>query len=459
MKLRTRLTLLFALVFSALIVLLNLFIYYSYADMRKDEFYLRLQQKSENTLRLLADVDDIDHELLRVVDRNTLNAMYEEKILVFDGNKKLIYSSLDNHPVSYSEELLDEIIQKGEVYFTDPQTRSEVLGSYRASGGTHAYIVLSSAYDRYGIEKLEDMRNTLLLASFVGIVLAVLLGYWLIYKGFSPLEALNKNIRSITEQNLDVRVPIKKGAKDEFSELADSYNQMLARLADAFGKQKTFVQHASHELRTPVSVLMSEVEVALKEEPADGERHRMLSEMRDSLDKISDLINSLLLLSKIQDRTEGHFVAERVDEIVFAAADAITERYPEVKPVVNFSGELSEEFLRVPAHKYLLRILFYNLLENGYKYSDNGRVSVQIHAQDDGVRIRFSNTGPVVSEINRKRLFTPFYRSTNAVGKPGQGLGLSVCRRIAVYHGGDVTYAVNEEGLNEFTVWLPRKNA
>lgn len=456
MKLRTRLTLLFALVFSTLIVVLNLFIYYSYADMRKDEFYLRLREKSENTLRLLADVDDIDHELLRVVDRNTINAMYEEKTLVFNGDKQLIYSSLDNHPVHYSEHLLDEIIEKGEVYFTDRETNSEVLGSYRVFGNTHAYLVLSTAYDRYGIEKLKDMRNTLLGVSFVGIGIAVLLGYWLIYKGFSPLEALNRNIRSITEQNLDIQVPVKKGAKDEFSKLANSYNQMLTRLADAFDKQKTFVQHASHELRTPISVMMTEVEVALKNESVGTERYRMLEEMRHSLDKVSDLINSLLLLSKIQDKTDGNFRPERVDEIVFSATEWVTERFPGFKPVVNYSGEVSEDSLLVAGHKYLLKILFSNLMENGFKYSDEGRVEIDIHPEEEYVRIRFSNTGANVSEINRKRLFTPFYRSANAAGKPGHGLGLSVCQRIVHYHEGSLGYEV-ADGMNVFTVILNRQ--
>lgn len=456
MKLRTRLTLLFALVFSTLIVLLNLFIYYSYADMRKDEFYLRLQAKSENTLRLLADVDDIDHGLLRVVDRNTVNAMYEEKTLVFNEDKKLIYSSLDNHPVHYSDRLLDEIMEKGEVYYTDDETQSEVFGSYRTIGEHRSYIVLSTAYDRYGIEKLKEMRNTLLFASFTGIVIAVMLGYWLIYKGFSPLEELNKNIRSITEQNLNRQVPVKTGAKDEFSELADSYNQMLLRLADAFERQKTFVQHASHELRTPVSVMMSEVEVALKSENLTPEGEAMLVQMRTSLDKISDLINSLLLLSKIQDINENRFHTERVDEIVFAAAESVSERFPNFTPVVNYSGsELSDTAFQVPCHKYLLKILFANLMENGCKYSDDGRVSIEIRSGEDRVTVSFINSGSTISPADQKKLFTPFFRSSNSTGKPGHGLGLSVCERIAVYHGTSLKYSIHR-GRNCFSLGLKR---
>jgi len=456
MKIRTKLTLLFALIFSALILLLNLFIYYSYADMRKDEFYLRLEAKSNNTLRLLADVDDIDHALLRVVDKNTINAMYEEKTLVFNADKKLLYSSLDNHPVNYSAELLDEIMEKGEVYFTDPDTKSEVLGQYSIFGPGRSYIVLSTAYDRYGIEKLEDMRNTLLIASFIGITLAVLLGYWLIYKGFSPLEVLNKNIRSITEQNLNIQVHVKKGAKDEFSELAESYNQMLLRLYDAFDRQKTFVHHASHELRTPVSVMMSEVEIALKGEEENSDRHNMLTEMRNSLDKISDLINSLLLLSKIQDMADRRFQTERVDEIVFAAAETVSERMPQFKPVIHFAEvELSDENLQVPCHKYLIKILLGNLMENGSKYSDDGRVEITIHPDPEFVTVEFVNGGPTISAADQKKLFTPFFRSANASGKPGHGLGLSVCERIATYHGAELKYAI-KNGMNCFSIKLRR---
>lgn len=440
MKLRARLTLLFSLIFSALIVVLNVFIYSSFAKMRKDEFYLRLQEKSENTLRLLADVDDIDHELLRIIDQNTVNALYEEKTLVFDGNKRLIYSSLDNHPVNYSDKLLKEIIDKEEIYITDDVTHSEVLGIYRAFG-PYSYIVISSAYDRYGIGKLKDIRNTLLLASFVGIIIAVMIGYWLIMKGFRPLEILNQNIKSITEQNLNIQVPVNKDSKDEFSELAKSYNQMLVRLADAFDKQKTFVQHASHELRTPISAMMSEVEVALQKEDKESDRYRTLFELRGSLDKISDLTNSLLLLTKVQNIAENKFTEERVDEIVFEAVESVSENFPDFKPMIHFSGdELTENSLNIPVHRYLLKVLFSNLMENGFKYSDDGLVTINIKAEKDTLSVEFINAGKAITKDEQKNLFTPFFRSANSKGKPGHGLGLSISKRIAAYHGAQLKY-------------------
>jgi two-component system sensor histidine kinase ArlS len=458
MKLRTKLTLLFALIFSTLIILLNTFMYYRFSNMRKEEFYLRLQEKSENTLRLLADVDDIDHELLRIIDQNTIDALYEEKTLIFDGDFKLIYSSLDDHPVNYSPQLLAEIKEKGEVFFTDEVTQSEVLGSYRIFGDEHSYIVLSTAYDRYGIEELEDILNILLLASLMGIIIAVLLGYWIIYQGFRPLEVLNANIKNITEQNLNLQVPVKTGAKDEFSELANSYNQMLLRLADAFERQKTFVQHASHELRTPVSAMMSQVEVAIKEEAVGSDRHTNLSQMLLSLDKISDLINSLLLLSKVQDRTDNKFIDERIDEIIFSAAETVAEHFPEFKPVINFSGaELSDDTLQFPAHRYLMKILFINLMENAYKYSSEGRVEVDIRPKSDGITITFTNSGNTVSASDQKKLFTPFFRTQYVSAQPGHGLGLSIAERVATYHGAELFYSI-QNGLNVFTVELKKQN-
>ena len=456
MKLRTRLTLLFSLAFSTLIILLNVFIYSSFSQMRKDEFYLRLQEKSENTLRLLADADDIDHELLRIIDQNTVNALYQEKTLIFDGNKRLIYSSLDNHPVNYSDALLDEVKEKGEVYITDEVTHSEVLGTFSTFGST-SFIVISSAYDRYGMEKLDEMRNTLLLASSVGVVIAVMIGYWLILKGFRPLETLSQNIKSITEQNLNIQVPVHTKAKDEFSELAMSYNQMLSRLSEAFDRQKTFVQHASHELRTPISAMMSEVEVAMEKEDEKSDHYKTLFVIRGSLDKLSDLINSLLLLSKVQDVTENKFREERIDEIVFAAAESVAEDFPSFKPVVEFSGtELSETALEIPAHRYLLKILFSNLMENGYKYSDDGRVIIRIRVEAETLTVEFINTGKTITHADQKNLFTPFFRSANSAGKPGYGLGLSVSKRVALYHGAEIKYTI-EDGKNVFTVIFPTK--
>lgn len=451
MKLRIRLTLLFSLVFSALIIVLNVVIYYSFAEMRKDEFYLRLKEKSTNTLGLLSDVDDIDHELLRVIDQNTVNALYQEKTLVFDENKKLLYSSIDNHPVNYSNELLDDIQAKGEVYYTDPKTNSEVFGIHK-NMGAKTYYVLSTAYDRYGIEKLNDIGRTLMFTSLIGVMIAVAIGYWLMQKGFKPLETLNQNVRSITESNLSTQVPVANDAKDEISQLAQSYNQMLLRLSDAFDKQKTFVQHASHELRTPVSAMMSEVEVALQADNISDSQRKNLLYIRNSLDKISDLINSLLLLSKVQNLSETKLSAQRVDEIIFSAAETVSEHFPDFKPIVHFQGNItSDSELEIPSHRYLLKILFVNLMENGYKYATDGKVEIIIHVEPKSLSIHFKNDGATIPAEEQRNLFTPFFRSTNVGNQTGHGLGLSVAQRIATYHLASLSYTV-EEGINLFKI-------
>src|SRR5690606_33927380 len=257
MNYKQRLTSLFVGMFLLVLTSILIFIYWSYSDFRREEFFERLRQKSYTTVRLLANVQEVDKDLLKLIDQNSINEMYDEKVLVFNEENHLIYSSIDDEVIPYSERLLHQIRTEGDEFYVDDDG-DEVVGVHFREDG-HDYVVLASAYDQYGISKLKNLRNLVIGALIAGTILIAAASYFYIRQVFKPIDQLNHSIQNINENNLREFVRVGPN-KDELDDLATNYNQMLARLYKAFELQRAFVRNASHELKTPLAVIQSKLE-------------------------------------------------------------------------------------------------------------------------------------------------------------------------------------------------------
>src|SRR5690606_2766541 len=231
MNYKKRLTFLFVGLFFLVLTTILSYIYVSYADFRRDEFFERLRQKSMTTVTLLVEVAEIDREILKIIDRNTINEMWDEKVLVFDEDDRLIYSSLDDETIPYSARLL-ELIRTTEDKFYVDEDGDEVVGIHYNENG-HDYVVLASAYDQYGLKKLENLRNLIIVSLLAGCILIALATYVYIGQVFKPIDRLNRSIQAINVNNLREFVTVSQN-RDELDTLANNYNQMLARLYRAF---------------------------------------------------------------------------------------------------------------------------------------------------------------------------------------------------------------------------------
>jgi two-component system sensor histidine kinase ArlS len=168
MTIRSRISGQFTLIVASILISFSLLIYLVSATYRREEFYERLKSKARTTVRFLVEVKEVDHDLLRIIDRNTLTALIDEKVLVLNNKNQLVYSSVDDHPVRYKPALLDEVRRNKEVETTNGN--NELVGIlYEANG--QRLVVLASAYDRFGQSKLANLRLTLfwgLLGGFGG---------------------------------------------------------------------------------------------------------------------------------------------------------------------------------------------------------------------------------------------------------------------------------------------------
>jgi len=453
MNLRVRFAFWFALFVAIVLSLTFAVIYLRSAEFREEEFFERLAQKALTTQRLWFDVQEIDSTLLKIIDRNTLTTLFDERVLIFGSDNRLIYSSVDNDSVLYDYPMLNDIRRDKEVRYTDRLTKYETVGLL-VETESRQNIAMASAYDIYGFRKLVNLRNILVITWVFGLGLAVLLAYLYVRNIVGrPLADLTAQIAAIGEHDLTTRIEAPRN-QNELTILAQNFNELLERLEQAFESQRSFVQYASHELRTPLANMLSETENALSTDRSPDIYRQTLHSLREEQSRLVELTNSLLLLSRYEKaQLTGYKPYIRIDEVLYNTIEEIKALIPEYKIVLDFSEIPSNENdLLVQGNEALLRTAFRNLLENACRYSDDHTALIHILSRPGNLEIFFDNRGPTLSDTESRRLFTPFFRGGNASGKRGYGLGLVIAQRILGIHGAGVEYQHPAPGLNRFVV-------
>ncbi|MBN9103255.1 MULTISPECIES: HAMP domain-containing sensor histidine kinase [unclassified Pseudonocardia] len=304
----------------------------------------------------------------------------------------------------------------------------------------------------------QAAQGTVLTAGLVAfplvVVAAALVSWWLVGRVLSPLHAVTATARRLSVESLDTRTGV-RGARGEVAELAAGFDAMLDRLQAAFDAQRRFVANASHELRTPMAVLRTEVDVTLSDPSADVEElRRMGGVVREATRRADDLVAGLLLLA----RTEG---AELADVRPVDLADLVPPALAAVRTDAGHRG-LRVQVRTAPAtvrgDPVLLERVAGNLLENAVRHNvGGGWVEVSTSACDGSAVLCVASSGPEIPAEKVAELFEPFRRGpverTGAVR--GSGLGLSIVRAVVAAHGGTAAAEPVPGGGLAVTVRLP----
>lgn len=433
MKIRNKLTLRFSFVVATLLLLFSLAVFFFYALYRQAEFYDRLEEKAYTTVRLLTEVQTIDPEILRTIDRNELTSLFAEEVKIYNEANSIIYDSgNENFPVS--EDLLRQVREGQTVQWRTGE--KEFLGVLY-SDKQRRLAVLISAQDKYGFSKMDQLTQTLLVGWLMSVGVVVLAGWIFSGNALHPVSAIVQQVREIKATNLHARLETGNN-HDELAQLAGTFNNMLARLEEAFLTQKSFVSHASHELRTPLAVLTSQIEVTLMQPRSSAEYQATLESVLEEIRKMTSLVNSLLVLTRVQtDTGTGLPKKIRVDELLWEVAAELTKKKPDCAAYVSFEEVPEDEsLLTIPGDETLLKMAFFNLMENGCKYSDDKRVQVAISARPGQLQVRFSDHGAGIAEADLPHIFEPFYRSQRTRHVTGHGIGLALTQKIIHLHSG-----------------------
>ncbi|MBK8565041.1 MAG: HAMP domain-containing protein [Saprospiraceae bacterium] len=411
MNILTKLTLRFSIITASILVLFSLAVYLFSASYRKEEFYQRLESRAVTTAKLLVTVKEVDKALLRIIDDNSVPALPEEQVFVFDKQNRLAYSSTDDTSRTYSNDLLNSIRQAKKMRFEHGDF--EEMGAIYLEEG-EPFVVVASAFDRYGKSKLGNLRTIMLLGLPIGIGIIVLAGRIFAEQVLNPLANINDSVSKISEGNLDQRLD-EGNQTDEIARLAMNFNQMLERLEKAFELQQSFVANASHELRTPLAAMRSQLQVELGKVRNIDEYQSILQSQLDDVVSLSDLTNRLLLLARTSmEQQRLDFSVLRVDEVLFNAQEELAR----LKPAYRFHFDYNalpdnEADLTVRCNEQLLTVAFLNLMDNACKFSEDKTVTIAILAQNSNIQISFQDKGPGIAPNDLEQVFQPFYQGEN----------------------------------------------
>ncbi|MBO9676288.1 MAG: HAMP domain-containing protein [Sphingobacteriaceae bacterium] len=453
MQIKTRLTLLYTSLMAAMLLTFAFIVYFTSSETREDEYFKRLKQQAATKANLLFDTK-IEPQVLQLIYKNAPNSLFQEEVAIYDTGFHLLYhDAVEVDKVKETQGMIDSIISRKEIQFYIKDL--QVVGFLYAHDG-RSYIVTAAAKDDYGLAKLANLRNTVIIAFLFSIIIIYLAGQFLARKSLQPVSSLVNNVKTITATNLDLRVD-EGNRKDEIAELAITFNEMLNRLENSFDAQKDFVSNISHELRTPLTAMLAELQLTLEKDRNNAEYREAIAHTVGDAQKLIRLSNSLLDLAKANyDQTEIAFKNIRLDELLLDARFDVLHNQPSSIVNISFDRDIdNDNDVSVYGNEYLLRVAFINLIENGCKFSADHQSIISIAYDDTYIELRFADKGIGISAETLPHIFLPFYRGGNKKFADGNGIGLSLTKKIIDLHGGQIAVQSQEQEGTIFTIKLP----
>lgn len=453
MKIRTRLTILFTLITATILLAFASVIYFSARENREKEFYSLLRKEALTKANLFFNAK-VETQILQDIYRSNREILNEVEVAIYNKDFTLLYhDAVDIDFVKETPQMINNIYQKGEVKFY--QEDWQVIG-FRYPYQGKDYVITAAAYDQYGFNKLSSLLSSIFIVFIISILIIYLIGLYFSKKAFVPISEMTEKAKKISATNLDLRLK-SNGSKDELSELANTFNEMLNRLENSFDAQKNFVSNISHELRTPLAAIITELELSINENRNIEEYKSAIQNALGDAKKLVRLSNSLLDLAKASyDPAEIAFKLIRVDEVLLDARHQVQRANSNYKIDIHFEHDFeTDNEISVSGNEYLLKTAFVNLFENGCKFSNEHQSIVSISFENKNIILKFSDKGIGIKQEDLKNIFTPFFRGENKTFAEGNGIGLYLTQKIIHLHKGSISVQSKQNQGTTFTIELP----
>lgn len=304
-------------------------------------------------------------------------------------------------------------------------------------------------------EMVEDLVENIYWIAIPATVLGLAGGWWLMRKAMTPVVALTRAAEQMSESNLDVRLP-QTGSGDELDRLTAVFNDMAKRLADSFRRIREFTLRASHELKTPLTIMRGSMETALSEQQLTPAQKERLHGELDEVDRLAKIVDGLTLLTK----ADAGLITLKHEHVRLdlLLREIFTDGQVLARPAnVSVSLEACDE-ATVAGDSNRLRQMLLNLVDNAVKYNrPGGTVTLALKISGKMAEITVANTGPGVPAELLPRLFDPFFRVDAAHTREidGCGLGLAIVQWIVTAHGGTVIMTSHDGAVTTAKVLLP----
>ncbi len=425
MQIRTRLTIQFIMIVAGILLLSLFFIYFKFKGYVEDEFYNGLRSKAAMTAEMIVK-NDAPKPMQE--SENSLLITFSENVMIYDDQNKLVYA-FNHSQKGIMPEDLGEIRTHGYYRIAHEQFAGAGI-TYINKKGEHFIIIAEAIFDP---RELGNLRNILIIDFFIIIAIVSLGGWFFAGQALAPVQQIMNQLSCIRPTDLSKRLPIEN--KNELSKLVTTFNSLLDRIESAFDQQKRFISNVSHELKNPLTIISTQLEVTLQKERSNEVYKNTLTSILEDTHTLANVSENLLQLAKINSE-KGAILFEKVrlDEVIWQVKANLLKIHPYYKiafEVLNLPEE--EENLFVQANEALLKTAISNLIDNGCKYSEDKKVTITLD-YTDALSVGIQDFGQGISAEERLRIFEPFYRSDQHKNRQGTGIGLSLVESILQLH-------------------------
>lgn len=460
MNIKFKITTLFVLLVTAILLLLSFSVYYFASLERVEAFRKRLQGRATSSAQFfsLFGNNDSTRILMTQFDSALAFALPRKSVAVFDDKDRLLYRYYENisDTVSVGRELLSQVRRQKEYFFTAGDR--DAIATYHTDSAVNM-VVVAAAYDRDGWERLSRFQDILIISFFIGIGSTLIVGFVFSVQLVKPITQIIHEVKDISSYNLSHQIKAGTG-HDELSQLANTFNDLLARLQESFIIQRRFISNASHELSTPLTSMLSQLEVTLHKDRNQEEYRQVMLSIREDVQQMRQLTKSLLEIARTGAEGSIELSEVRIDEVLFKVVAAVQKISPDYRVEVHFNDFPDDEksFL-VFGNSELLYSSLQNIVENGCKYSPDHVSWLDLKFENDNVITEVRNKGDVIAEEEIKNIFQPFYRASVSPDIKGFGLGLALARRIIHLHKGNIDVQSDITTGTVFRISLPSVRA
>ena len=414
---------------------------------------MALQDKQELIEGILRNTRSLDDMRARL--HHALNYHHAPYVQVRDTQQKVVFQS-------FASEL--DGIERGTVLSTDGKATLGVWRHHDAEFHTLSFSVVPAYLDsalqvliaadtKHHVQFLDGLRGSLAIYVIAAIVVCGLLSWFAARQGLAPLREMRSRAAAVTGQKLTERMPV-EAVPVEMADLAQELNRMLDRLQDDFQRLTDFSSDLAHELRTPISNLLTQTQVALATKRDAATYRDILASNAEEFQTLARMVSDMLFLAKTErgvdlphkERFSAHQEAQALLDFYEAVADE-----KRIRLQIHGDGTIDGDRL-------MFRRAVSNLLSNALRHApDAGDVTISISTSRHATAVSVENTGEDIDPRILPRLFNRFYRADPSRAHPdaeGSGLGLAITRAIAQAHGGNVE-AASFDGRTRFTLTFP----
>ncbi len=455
MKIQIKIALLFTLVCTLIIIALSCAIYYFANEKAFQDFYSRLELRATIAAKANLDADNESAATYEKIRNQHLQQLPQEKeyIIKIDSLQNL---SLKGLHVNFPPRFLNDIVaSKNASYRKGYHFFKGII--YSTDNGDYAVII--SAEHTYARNFLLSLKAILITANLFSTIVIFTAGVLFSKQILMPIRNITKKVKNINATSLHERLTIKKG-NDEITELGNTFNNMLSRLETSFETQNNFVSNASHELNTPLTVIMGEAEFALSKTRTAEQYQQGLQVILTQSGKLKNLTKSLLELAQSGFTGSLSFEAVKVNELLQNVQKIASSIYPDCSVIIDRSLQPAHiTHLAIKGNFHLLELCISNIVLNACKYSTGDHVILALATSDKQVIFIIKDKGIGIPQHDLPYIFDPFFRASNVKSSKGYGIGLPLAQNIIKLHNGVINISSKEGEGTEVLVKLPKETA